>query len=203
MRIGIYGGSFNPVHSGHIHLAETAVAEFGLDRIFFVPTKISPHRSVSEYVPESDRLEMLKIVCGKNKKFNVSDFELKTNRVSYSIYTVEHFRRIFPHDELFLLVGSDMFLSFDRWYQFEKILSLVALCVVSRTEGDTDELNKKYRKLSEYGDILVSRKQPKVISSTEIRKKLRENCDLTCYLDENVVQYIRLKGLYSADNNKR
>lgn len=200
MRIGIYGGSFNPVHNGHIHLAETAVEDFGLDIVYFVPSKISPHRSVDEYVSETDRLEMLKIVCMKNDVFRVSDYELRSDRVSYSVYTVEHFRKKFPHDELFLLVGSDMLMTFDKWYCFEKILSEVTLLVVSRNSGDLDSLWKKAEELSEYGEILVSGRSPEIVSSTDIRKKLRENSDSSCYLDEKVVKYIRLKGLYSGNN---
>ncbi|MDE7138470.1 MAG: nicotinate (nicotinamide) nucleotide adenylyltransferase, partial [Ruminococcus sp.] len=142
MKIGIYGGSFNPVHKGHIHLAETAIEDFGLDIVYFVPSKISPHRSVDEYVSETDRLEMLKLVCMKNNNFRVSDYELRSERVSYSVYTVEHFRRKFPNDELFLLVGSDMLMMFDKWYCFEKILSEVTIAVISRDSGDLDSLRK-------------------------------------------------------------
>ncbi len=200
MKIGIYGGSFNPVHKGHIHLAETAVEDFGLDTVYFVPSKISPHRSVEEYVSETDRLEMLKLVCMKNSNFHVSDYELRSERVSYSVYTVEHFRRKFPDDELFLLVGSDMLMMFDKWYCFEKILSEVTLAVVSRNSGDLDSLRKKAKKLSQYGRILISERSPEVISSTEIRRKFGENSDFSCYLDENVVKYIRLRGLYSGNN---
>ncbi|MDE6424568.1 MAG: nicotinate (nicotinamide) nucleotide adenylyltransferase [Ruminococcus sp.] len=200
MKIGIYGGSFNPVHNGHIHLAKTVMKDFGLDNIFFVPSRISPHRSSEEYISGTDRLEMLRLACSGNEKFHVSDYELKQNRVSYSIYTVEHFRRKFPHDYLFLLAGSDMLLTFDKWYCFEKILSYVTLCVVSRNENELDELRKKARELSPEGKIFISPAPPEVISSTEIRKKILKNSDFSCYLDEKVVQYIRLKKLYTADN---
>lgn len=200
MKIGIYGGSFNPVHNGHVHLAQTAAEDFGLDVIYFVPSKISPHRSSEEYVSETDRLEMLKLVCMKNSAFRISDYELRSDRVSYSIYTVEHFRRKFPEDELFLLVGSDMLMMFDKWYCFEKILSEVTLAVISRNSGDMDLLRRKAGELSEYGRIIISERSPEVISSTEIRKKLCENSDFSCYLDENVVKYIRLKELYSGNN---
>ena len=198
MRIGIYGGSFNPVHNGHIHLAETAVAEFGLDRLYLLPSKKSPHRSSAEYAPDEDRLEMLRLASRHNEKLFVSDYEIKSDRVSYTIYTVEHFRREFPDAELFLLVGSDMLLSFDTWYRYEQILENVTLCVVSREKGDLPELRKKAEELGKIGKILVSETAPTVVSSTEVRKKIAKNKDFTCYLDENVVQYIRLKGLYSV-----
>ncbi|WP_303823939.1 nicotinate-nucleotide adenylyltransferase [Ruminococcus flavefaciens] len=203
MRIGIYGGSFNPVHNGHIHLAETAVKEFGLDRLFLLPSKKSPHRSSAEYAPDEDRLEMLRLACKDNSLLYVSDYEIKSDRVSYTIYTVEHFRREFPDDELYLLVGSDMLLCFDTWYRYEEILAQVTLCVISRESGDIPALRAKAEKLGKSGRILVSEAAPTEVSSTEIRKKIAKNKDFACYLDENVVQYIRSKGLYSIRGEEK
>lgn len=196
MKTGIFGGSFNPVHNGHIHLARAVMEELALDRIFFVPSRISPHRSSDEYVSGEDRLEMLRLACSGHKGLEVSDYEIRSDRVSYSIYTVEHFRRLYPEDELFLLVGSDMLLSFDKWYRFEDILSQVSLAVVSREDGDIESLRKKADELSQYGRIYVSYTAPVTASSTEIRKNIVKNDNWTCYLNENVVQYIRLRGLY-------
>jgi nicotinate (nicotinamide) nucleotide adenylyltransferase len=203
MRIGIFGGSFNPVHNGHTHLAKTAAAEFSLDRIFFVPSRISPHRSMTEYAAAEDRLEMLRLACANEPLFEVCDYELRSDRVSYTIYTIEYFRSRFPDDELFLLVGSDMLLSFDKWFCYEKILAQASLCVISRHDGDSAELKKKSQELKKLGKIYVSESLPLVISSTEIRKKIAKNKDFTCYLDKNVVQYIRLKGLYSLRGDKK
>ncbi len=197
MRIGIFGGSFNPVHNGHIHLARAAAEEFGLERIYLVPSRISPHRSSDEYVSGEDRLAMLRMAAENDPLFEVSDYELNSDRVSYSIYTIEHFRGKHPQDELYLLVGSDMLLSFDKWYRFGDILSEATLCVVSRNQGDMKLLKKKAAELSRFGDVLVSESSPVIISSTEIRKKIAKNKNFACYLNENVVQYIRSKGLYS------
>jgi nicotinate-nucleotide adenylyltransferase len=197
MRIGIYGGSFNPVHNGHIHLAVTAADELGLDRLYFVPSRISPHRSSDEYASGGDRAAMLGLACGRDKRLRVCDYELHEERVSYSVYTVRHFREEFPDAELFLLVGSDMLLSFDSWYCFEEILANVTLCAVSREGGDIGELEAKAEKLRKFGNIYISKAEPLTVSSTEIRKKIAKNENFACYLDENVVQYIRSKGLYS------
>lgn len=196
MRIGIYGGSFNPVHNGHIHLALTAVSELELDRLYLVPSKISPHRSSAEYVSGDDRLEMLRLACGVSDKLSVCDYELRSDRVSYTIYTVREFRRRYPDAELFLLVGSDMLLSFETWYCFEEILRECTLAVVSRCEGDMAELEKKAEELLKFGKITVCKAAPVEISSTDIRKKIAKNQKYSCYLDENVVQYIRLMNLY-------
>lgn len=198
MRIGIFGGSFNPVHKGHIHLAETAKKDFGLDRVYLVPSKISPHRSSSEYVSGEDRLAMLRLACREREGLEVSGYELRNDRISYTIYTIDHFRRRFPDDELFLLVGSDMLLCFDSWYRYKEILAEASVCVVSRNEGDSGELENKAQELRKYGRILISNSSPEVMSSSMIRKKIAKNENYACYLDENVVQYIVLKGLYSV-----
>jgi nicotinate-nucleotide adenylyltransferase len=197
MRIGIYGGSFNPVHNGHIHLARAAAEEFGLEKVYLVPSRISPHRSSAEYVSGGDRLEMLRLACNGDAILEVSSYELDSDRVSYTIYTINYFRSIFPDAELFLLVGSDMLMCFEKWYRFDDILSEVTLCVVSRNEGDLPQLEEKADKLREFGNICISKAKPLEVSSTEIRKKIEKNENYACYLDENVVQYIRLKGLYS------
>ncbi len=139
---------------------------------------------------------MLRLACEGIEGFEVSDYELCNERVSYSVYTVEHFRRSFPEDELFLLVGSDMLLSFDKWYRFEDILKNVTLAVCSREDGDSEALKQKAENLAVYGKIEVCTAPPVMVSSTEIRKKIEKNQDLSCYLNENVVQYIRLRGLF-------
>ena len=174
MRIGIYGGSFNPVHNGHIHLAQTALRDFSLDRLYLVPSKKSPHRSIAEYAPDEDRLEMLRLACKTDERLFVSDYEIKSDRVSYTIYTMEHFRAEFPEAELFLMVGSDMLMCFDTWHRFEEILAQVTLCVVSRESGDLPALRAKAEELSKFGKILVSEADPTVISSTEIRKNCKK-----------------------------
>lgn len=197
MRTGIYGGSFNPIHNGHIRNAESAAKELGLDRVFFVPSRISPHRSSEDYVSGEDRLEMVRLACEDRDDFIPCDFELRQDGVSYSIYTVEYFRRRFPDDELFLIVGSDMLMSFDKWYRFEDILGEVTLCASTRSGDDLGELRRKAHDLGRYGRVIVTGSCPIVVSSTEIRKKIAKNEDFTCYLNENVVQYIRLRKLYT------
>ncbi len=196
MRIGIYGGSFNPVHNGHIHLAESAAEELALDKVCLVPSRISPHRSSDEYASGEDRMAMLELACRGHERLVLCDYELKNDRKSYTVYTVEEFRRVHPDDELFLLVGSDMLMCFDEWKRFEDILKEAALAVVSRNDGDRELLEKKAEELRKFGKIFICSAQPVEVSSTEIRKKIAKNENFSCYLDENVVQYISLRKIY-------
>lgn len=196
MKTGIFGGSFNPIHNGHIHLAESVRDSLKLDRVILLPSRISPHRDSSEYVSGADRLEMCRLATEDIKGLEVSDFELKRNEVSYTINTVRHFREKFPDDELFLLIGSDMLLTFDEWREFEEIMKNVTLAVVSRQDGDMSQLTEKAESLSKYGKINITDVPPITVSSTFIRKNLKNNIDCSCYLNIKVVQYIRLKKLY-------
>lgn len=161
-----------------------------------LPSRISPHRSSDEYASGEDRMEMLKRACSRHPRLIPCDFELKNNRKSYTIYTVEEFRRRFPEDELFLLVGSDMLLSFDSWCSFEDILKEASLVCVSRNSGDHEALEKKAGYLRNFGNIIICNAVPLEISSSAIRKKIAENEKISCYLDENVVQYISSNKLY-------
>lgn len=196
MRIGIYGGSFNPIHNGHIHVAESAIDEFRLDRVIFVPSRISPHRSSSEYIEGSERVKLINMAINGDKRMRCSDWELRRDRVSYTIYTIEHFRKKYPDAELFLLVGSDMLLSFDTWHRFKDILEQAELIVVSRQDGDMSQLEAKAEELRKLGRISISKSSPLEISSSEIRKKIAKNEEFACYLNESVVQYIGMMGYY-------
>ena len=195
-KIGLFGGSFNPVHNGHMNLALSVKKSLGLDRIILIPSGTSPHKSSSEYAPAEDRLEMCRLACEGYDGFEVSDYEITKPGKSYTVYTVRHFRELFPEDELYLLVGSDMLLSFDTWFEYREILENVTVAAVSRTGDDTDELLKMTKKLSDCGRCVVVNADTVTISSSEIRKMIKNNIDLSCYLNGKVVKYIILKKLY-------
>lgn len=199
-RTGFFGGTFNPVHNGHIHLADEAYRALGLDRLIFVPANVPPHKETHDLCSGADRLEMCRLACGGHSGFEVSDYELRQGGKSYTVYTAEHFKEEYPDDELFMMVGSDMFMCFDKWYRFEDILSMVTLAVVSREYDDTEALRSKAAELSAYGKTVIVNAEPYPVSSTEIRGRISSGQNYSCYLPEKVVQYIRLNKLYSADN---
>lgn len=199
-RIGLFGGSFNPIHSGHINLAVSVMEKLMLDKVIFIPSGLAPHKSSSEYADSADRLEMCRLATEEYESFEVSDYEINKSGKSYSVYTVEHFRKIFPDDELFLMVGSDMLLTFDTWFRYEDILKNAVLAAVSRNGNDFDELYKMTEKLSDLGRIVVINNDAITISSSKIRKMIKNNEDISCYLNGKVVKYIILKNLYSKQD---
>jgi len=196
MKIGLFGGSFNPIHNGHIYLAKSIMDSLNLDKIILIPSKKSPHKSNVEYVSDTHRLNMCNLAVQNIPNVEVSDFEICRDTISYTVYTVQYFKENYPNDELYLLIGSDMFLSFDTWKDFKDIMQNVTLAVVSRCNGDMDTLLEKSMQLSKYGKIIVSNTAPLEVSSTEIRKNIRFNQYYSCNLDKKVVQYIKSNGLY-------
>ena len=196
-KIGLFGGSFNPIHNGHINLAVSVKNALELDKVIFIPSGIAPHKSSDEYMPAGDRLEMCRLALEEYSNFEISDYEIRRCGKSYTVYTVRHFKQLYPYDELVLMVGSDMFLSFDQWYEYREILEKVTLAAISRYGSDLNELYKMCENLSLFGKVIVVNAGAVTISSTKIRKMIKNNEDLSCYLNGKVVKYIMLKNLYS------
>ena len=136
MRIGIFGGSFDPIHSEHISLARQAIADLALDRLFVMPAANPPHKPWKTLTPDSNRLEMCRLAFSGEEKITVSDYELTRGGVSYTYLTIEHFRAEYPSAELFFLVGTDMLRNFPLWKNPERILENCSLAVCARAEDE-------------------------------------------------------------------
>lgn len=198
MNIGIFGGTFNPVHLGHINCLKSVADQAGLDKIIVIPDRIPPHKQAEDLASAEDRLNMCKLAFEGLKCVEISDWELKQEGKSYSVITLRHLKKVYPHDKLFFIMGSDMLLSFEKWYQYKEILSLAALICVARSQEDVDRIEIKADQLrAKGGEIIIVRTAPFEVSSTQIREMLKKNLDCSCYLSENVVQYIVDKNLYN------
>ena len=179
-RIGIYGGTFNPPHVGHIQAAKQAVAALNLDKLVIIPTRIAPHKALPEDSPTPrQRLEMLRIAAADCPKAEVSDIELNRGGVSYTFQTVSELKERYPDAELILLMGSDMFLCFDQWRQPDDILK-------------NAELERRGAKIRLVENDIVD------ISSTQLRRMLAFHC-AGPFLSPGVAAYIREHGLYDVN----
>ncbi len=138
-RIGIYGGTFNPIHMGHLEAAKQAVSLLKLDKLLLIPSATPPHKVLPEgSASPEQRLEMVKLAAGQEEKLEVSDLELLREGLSYTADTVEQLHKLYPKDRLYLLMGTDMFYSFLNWYQPERICKYATLAVMLREhENDT------------------------------------------------------------------
>ncbi|MBP0964937.1 MAG: nicotinate (nicotinamide) nucleotide adenylyltransferase [Oscillospiraceae bacterium] len=190
-KTAIFGGSFNPVHNGHINLVGEMINELHPDRVIIVPTGISPFKQgIKPMFSGEDRLEMCRLAFDRFPECLVSSYEVDNEGVSYTVLTLRHFREMYPDDELFFIVGSDMLLSLKRWYRFEEIMQLATIAAASREDGDFDTLRKTADELSQFGRVILIKITPFPLSSTEIREKIENKQDFSCYLPEKVVKYI-------------
>ncbi len=196
-RIGLFGGSFNPIHNGHLHLIESAKQELNLEKVVLIPAGISPFKQhMTGIASGAQRYDMCMLAVENLPYCFVDDCEIRRDGVSYTVDTVVYFRRQYPNAELVLLVGSDMFLSFQRWHRYKEILRNAGLAVVSREGDDTEALEAHRKILLQYGKIFLCHAQAYTISSTKIREIRKKGGDFSCYLPEKVVQYIISHKLY-------
>ena len=194
MKIGIFGGSFNPPHNMHINIGEELIKQGYLDKIIFVPTGIK-YKYKSNLLPNENRFDMLKILTQKNKNFSVSNYEFSEN-VVYTCETLDYFKNKYLNDEIYFICGADNLSYIDKWKNGEEILKNYKIIVIAR---NTDNLEKKKKKYSKYTDnILVARIPPYDLSSTEIRKLISDGKYhlLDKYLDCDIIDYIIENNLY-------
>jgi nicotinate-nucleotide adenylyltransferase len=198
MRTGIFGGTFSPIHNGHVKAALSFRDEMNLDVLYVIPDRIPPHKQISGNDDPFLRLEMVKKVFEGEEKIIVSDTELKREGKSYTVYTLPEFM---GNGELFLLCGTDMFLSFDTWFRFEEIFRMCTLVLMQRetanpeTKSKIEEKKKLYTE--KYGaKIEIIKEEPFEISSSEIRAMVSRGEDISAYVPECVRGIIEEKSLY-------
>lgn len=203
MRIGIYGGTFNPIHRGHLTAAAAAAEQLCLDKLLLVPDAIPPHKPLpAGSADAADRLEMVQLCTGELPvPAEVTDLELRRQGASYSCDTLAALREQYPADELFFLMGSDMFLSFETWRRPEEICRLATLAVFSRRTADEAAAfarqKEKLEKAFSARVTVVMNPEVIEVSSTQLREELARGRG-RAYLTEPVYGYILRKGLYGT-----
>ncbi len=199
-KIAIFGGAFNPIHKGHIHLAESMRDRYHLDRVLLIPSHIPPHKEAPDLVSGEHRLMMCALVAKEHPGFQAEDIELSRPGKSYTVDTVQALSARYPGSRLYLIVGSDMLFTFDEWRRYEDILRYATLLAGARNPDEYKRLCQKAAQLKEKvpeGEIFVSDIPVEPMSSTQIREGFRRGEDMTNYLEPAVLQYIRERGLYS------
>lgn len=195
-KTGVFGGAFNPVHNGHVRLAEEAVKQLKLRRLLIIPTYVSPHKH-TELLPFEDRAEMCRRAFGHIPGAEVSNIEVRLGGTSYSINTVRALKEMYPDEQLFLLIGGDMLFSFDKWYKYESLLKETKVCAVAR---DDDSLVDMMEYANEIGRVKVLPTQAVTMSSTQVRETVANGGDISEMVPAGVAEFIREKGLYGGRN---
>ncbi len=197
-RIGVYGGSFNPPHIGHIRAAQWAVDTLGLSKMLLIPCNISPGKPECQDKAENhQRLEMLRLAMADCEKLQLCEMELERGGISYTCDTVTQLRKDYPNAELILCMGSDAFTHFESWKDTETILSNVSLAVFYRGKR-SDDMAQVQSRLEERGAKIYVLENPVTqISSTQLRRLLAFQC-ASPFLQPSVARYIQDESLYST-----
>lgn len=200
MRTGIFGGTFNPVHSGHVRLAKEFVSLLNLDRMLIIPTCKPPHKSGGELVSWEQRAEMCRLAFSEDI-FEVSDIELRRGGKSYTFDTLTELHSFYPEDEFFFIMGTDMLLSFHTWYKPQEILKLCTPCVAVRDNvHPLSELREYIDSHEGMEHTVLSRMESFPVSSTQLRQILSKRGDTGSLLPPDVLRYIIKEGLYTDEN---
>ena len=220
MRIGLFGGTFNPIHRGHLWAASEVIKRFNLDRIFLIPAALPPHKTPGPVAKADDRLAMINLAIADLAGLTVSDVELNRPGPSYTIDTIRHFKHTLAKDaRIYLIMGLDAFLEIHTWKSHQDLLELIAFIVMARPAEDYPDARQGWRILetylgstlsadnqfdAEHACYILEGKQPIFIcdikaldiSSTEIREKVKRKQSIENFVTSEVAEYMRLKGLY-------
>ena len=193
MEIGIYGGTFNPVHLGHIHLLRAVMETGWLDELLVMPDRTPPHKEAPGLIDGEKRAEMLSLALEGMKGVRLSRLELESEGKSYTYLTLRRMKELFPNDRFSLIMGADMLLSFDKWRRWEEILENASLIAAARDEGEYERLLEKAAQL---GKTRVLKIEPLPISYTDVRLAVKQGRSLSGLVPEAVEAYIRQNHLY-------
>lgn len=201
MKIGLYGGAFDPIHAGHVEPVRAARDQLGLDRVVYLPTARPPHKPERDLAKGLHRYVMVELALLDHPGLVVSPFELMPETPAYTVDTIRHFRALHPNDELFLLIGSDALARFPTYREWEEILDAARVAVLARPGFDVarilPDLGPRLANLASSGELAVVHNPPVEASSTRLREILvAGDRPPAGWMDERVLQYARKYSLY-------
>ena len=192
MKIGLFGGSFNPIHNAHIALARTICEQAGLDEVWFLVTPQNPLKQQSTLLDENIRFEMTKTALKDEPFLKASDYEFHLEKPSYTWNTLQHLHKDFPQHDFIIIIGGDNWALFDHWAHYEDILLNYDIIVYPRENSDIDE--------SLLPDNVHIVHTPKInITSTMIRSLIAEGKDFSAFVPQKVANIIKTNGYYSCE----
>ena len=198
MRVGILGGAFNPPHVGHLVCAQEALVQLELEKVVFMPVGQAPHREIEHDPGAEARLEMVELAAGDDGRFETSRMEIDRAGPSYTADTLRDLRSQSPDDELFLILGGDQAAALPRWHEPETVLSLATVAVVERSNWSRNAIGITIGRLPGAERIRYLDMPVMQISSSSIRRRVREGLPIRYLVPDKVANYIETNGLYGA-----
>ncbi|MBC7363256.1 MAG: nicotinate-nucleotide adenylyltransferase [Candidatus Aminicenantes bacterium] len=212
--VGLFGGTFNPIHNGHLKVAEQALEHFPLNRLLFIPSYLPPHKESRELAAVEHRLKMVELACRRDRRFEVCDVEIRTPQTSYSILTLRKMKEIYLDHFFLFILGVDAFLEIDTWKDYPRLFEECSFIVVKRPGFDLGLIKKKIKQLQEKGvkakageppprqdnfscgQVFLLDVETPDISSSEIRKRIQSGLPIDGLVPEEVAEYIKKYNLY-------
>lgn len=204
MKIGIMGGTFNPIHNGHLMLGEYAYKLYGLDEVWFMPNGNPPHKeNASIEVNTVGRVKMVTYAISDTPYFKLQTYEVDRTEISYSYQTMEYFQSIYPTHEFYFIIGADSLFSIEKWRHPERLFKTCAILAAYRNETATTEmLSQIHYLVRKYEADIRLLNTPNVnISSSEIRQRIQRGESIKNWVPERVKQYIEAENLYKGKDN--
>jgi nicotinate-nucleotide adenylyltransferase len=198
LRVGIFGGAFNPPHIGHLVCAQEALLQLELDQVLFVPTGRAPHREIEDDPGGEARLEMCEAAIDGDERFAISRIELDREGPSYTVETLRALREQSPGDELFLILGGDQAAALEHWHEPEALLELANLAVVERVGYTRNAIGIQLSRLRGSERVRYLDMPLMQVSSTSVRRRVAEGKPIRYLVPDRVVEYIEQHGLYGA-----
>ena len=202
MAIALYGGSFDPIHIGHLITATNAVENYNLDKVIFIPSHITPLKDRNLEASDVDRYKMIQRSIKNNSKFIVSDYEINNDGVSYSYNTVKYFKDTYQDEKIYFIIGTDRAKDLKKWYNIEELSKLVTFIFVARDGEKLEDIVEKddFYKGIDY-EIMIS---PIIeISSSLIRNRIKQNKKIDYMVTDNCKSHIEELSLYGISRNQR
>jgi nicotinate-nucleotide adenylyltransferase len=202
-KIILFGGTYDPVHIGHIEVAQSAAEVLGASKVFLIPARRSPHKEQKPAAPDNDRIAMLKLAIAGKSIFQISPVELNRAEPSYTIDTIRYFRQKFgPDCQLYWLIGADMLKDLPKWYKIDALLKECTVCVMNRGGFDKPNFDSLTAKLGKEAVEKLRQNQIETpfieISGTDIRQNLLKGKKVGQYLHPEVLDYIKTHRLYTV-----
>ena len=200
IKIGLFGGSFNPIHLGHLEAANIINKKLKLDKLFFIPNFISPHKINNQIASVKDRLEMINLAIKEFNNFKISEYEVNNKNISYSIDTINYYRLLYPTAELYFLTGSDIIRKLESWYKINEIFEKCTFVIFTRPEFES--INDLIRVSALRNDHKISLLKNKInlktnnISSSNVRLNVYNGKNIKKFVPYDVYKYIIDKNMY-------
>lgn len=198
---GIFGGTFDPIHNGHLYIAHEAINSIGLDKVIFMPSGNPPHKTEKMKTDANLRLKLVEMAVGGENKFSVSPYEVNSKGLSYTYKTMEYFKEIEPETDWYFITGSDCLAELDTWKSVDRILKACTLVVFYREGYNKEDLLKQKKRVEELykTEIIFLDIKPFPVSSTEIRNRIRKHIDASSLMPSSVYNIILELKLYSKE----